>query len=231
MLRGACHRAALRADPLARNDVDGFGRTLTRVAACDKSTRRAKFRFTRNGNQCRTIVISSPRQGRWPSSRTLGWELRWTLRHRIDAPCCGVRQKRWVLTSRSWCQVCGHARRRRWQSDRREGNVISRKAIAQGMSDVLRCPVRSCAPSSLPLHTRPRVQRASGIPCSLISRGGQRNAKPRAKLRRENADVYLLLRNLKLKNEIRSSRTSEQRERRSGTPSVSALALIAAPRP
>jgi hypothetical protein len=46
--------------------------------------------------------------------------------------------------------------------------VISRKAIAQGMSDVLRCPVCSCACSCARLHTRSRVQRASGIPCSLI---------------------------------------------------------------
>ena len=33
---------------------------------------------------------------------------------------------------------------------RRGDHVISRKAIAQGMSDVLRCPVRSCALSFLP---------------------------------------------------------------------------------
>src|ERR1700730_11556953 len=52
---------------------------------------------------------------------------------------------------------------------------ISRKAIAQGMSDVLRCPVCSCAHSLPNLHTGPRVQRASGIPCSLV-REGQRNA-------------------------------------------------------
>ena len=44
---------------------------------------------------------------------------------------------------------------------------ISRKATAQGMSDALRCPVCSCAHFLLQMHTRPRVQRAPGIPCAL----------------------------------------------------------------
>jgi hypothetical protein len=50
---------------------------------------------------------------------------------------------------------------------RRGDHVISRKAIAQGMSDCLRCPVCSCAQPTIPLRTGPRVQRASGIPCAL----------------------------------------------------------------
>jgi hypothetical protein len=45
--------------------------------------------------------------------------------------------------------------------------VIGRKAIAQGMSDVLRCPVCSCAHFLCTLRMRPRVQRAPGIPCAL----------------------------------------------------------------
>src|ERR1700712_5619686 len=49
----------------------------------------------------------------------------------------------------------------------RGDHIISRKAIAQGMSDALRCPVCSCAHFLLPLHMRPRVQRAPGIPCAL----------------------------------------------------------------
>ena len=60
------------------------------------------------------------------------------------------------------------AREARYRGDR----DISRKAIAQGMSDVLRCPVCSCAPILCTLHTRPRVQRASGIPCALCMRAG-----------------------------------------------------------
>src|SRR6476619_7568985 len=37
----------------------------------------------------------------------------------------------------------------------------------------LRCPVCSCAHSFYPLHMRPRVQRASGIPCALFSIEGE----------------------------------------------------------
>jgi hypothetical protein len=55
--------------------------------------------------------------------------------------------------------------------------VISRKAIAQGMSDVLRCPVCSCAAFCTISHTRPRVQRASGIPCALSLEGKEKTAK------------------------------------------------------
>ena len=40
------------------------------------------------------------------------------------------------------------------------------------------------------LHTRPRVQRASGIPCSLILRDNEMQTSGAS--RRENADVYLL---------------------------------------
>ena len=63
----------------------------------------------------------------------------------------------------------------------RGDHVISRKAIAQGMSDVLRCPVCSCAHSLCTLRMRPRVQRASGIPCALwIERAGRISFKTRA---------------------------------------------------
>jgi hypothetical protein len=49
---------------------------------------------------------------------------------------------------------------------------ISRKAIAQGMSECFRSPVCSCAPMRNLWHMRPRVQRAPGIPCALcLSRG------------------------------------------------------------
>ena len=53
------------------------------------------------------------------------------------------------------------------------------------MPDVLRCPVCSCAHSCALLHTRPRVQRAPGLPCALLrgeisatlGRTGGENAK------------------------------------------------------
>ena len=80
-----------------------------------------------------------------------------------------VRQRRVVLTSRCWRQVRGSnsAGDGGKRAVLRGDHVISRKAIAQGMSDVLRCPVCSCAHSLCTLRMRPRVQRASGIPCAL----------------------------------------------------------------
>jgi hypothetical protein len=88
-----------------------------------------------------------------------------------------VRQRRVVLTPRCWRQCTW----RQLLSGRNGGKravlrgepVISRKAIAQGMSDCLRCPVCSCAHFFYPLHMRPRVQRASGIPCALFSIEGE----------------------------------------------------------
>src|SRR6266851_8513440 len=49
------------------------------------------------------------------------------------------------------------------------------------------------------LHTRPRVQRASGIPCSLLPEGQR---KARAKSCRENADAYPLF-EIRIGNRIR----------------------------
>ena len=80
-----------------------------------------------------------------------------------------------VLTPQSW--------RLRWQQYKahRGERVISRKAIAQGMSDCLRCPVCSCAHFLPNLRMRPRVQRASGSPCALwIGEGGKFTCKARA---------------------------------------------------
>jgi hypothetical protein len=75
--------------------------------------------------------------------------------------CESVRPSRVVLASQSW--------RLRWQKCKahRGEREVSRKAIAQGMSDVSASPVCSCALLLCTAHTRPRVQRASGIPCAL----------------------------------------------------------------
>ena len=96
-----------------------------------------------------------------------------------------VRQRRVVLTPQCW--------RRRWQQymAHRGERVISRKAIAQGMSDVLRCPVCSCAHFLCTLRMRSRVQRASGIPCALwIWRGREVFLQTSGAMRRENADTH-----------------------------------------
>jgi len=99
-----------------------------------------------------------------------------------------VRQRRVVLTSHGW--------RRRWQQymAHRGERVISRKAIAQGMPDVLRCPVCSCAHFYYSLRMRPRVQRASGIPCALWIWGRENFFQSSGAMRREKARVRLVIR-------------------------------------
>ena len=86
--------------------------------------------------------------------------------------------------TRGWCQAGGgesdptgfdqpssraamEARRIRLQGER----GISRQTIAQGMPECSGCTcMLVCAFSMHTLHTRPRVQQAPGIPCSLVSR-------------------------------------------------------------
>src|SRR5665647_953905 len=63
-------------------------------------------------------------------------------------------------------------RRRRQESPILRGErVISRKAIAQGMSDVLRCPVCSCAFLLVQFaHEHTGQRRTSDIPCAMALR-------------------------------------------------------------
>ena len=89
-----------------------------------------------------------------------------------DERSLSVRQKRVVLTPVCWRQVLKKLTLPRGDggnrvSAHRGERVISRKAIAQGRPGVHRCPVCSCAYSLILSHTRPRVQRAPGLPCAL----------------------------------------------------------------
>src|SRR6187397_459825 len=108
-----------------------------------------------------TAIPSRP-EGRSRSSRTWDGDAM-DAKAATDERGLSVRQRRVVPTPRCWRQCTF----RQQLSGRHGGkravlrgdHVISRKAIAQGMSDVLRCPVCSCAHSFYPLHMRPRVQR------------------------------------------------------------------------
>ena len=126
-----------------------------------------------------------PARGASASSRSRGG-MRWTWkcldeRHERTAKTCGP-------TSRCWRQCTWRQQLSgRYGGKRavlRGEHVISRKAIAQGMSDVLRCPVCSCA-HFYPLHMRPRVQRAPGIPCALCFGEGEEILQNSGKLGRE----------------------------------------------
>src|SRR5882757_3166631 len=87
---------------------------------------------------------------------------------------CG-RRRRVVLASRCWCQVFEKqaSQGRRWQESRSPGRarykLVNHCAGNAGLPPLnlyTRVRVFLCT-----LHTRPRVQRAPGIPCSLVSRG------------------------------------------------------------
>jgi hypothetical protein len=128
------------------------------------------FAFPEGRNSGISVAIPSRQEGRIMIVTNVG-------RVAVDAGSAdnerreSVRQRRVVLTSRCWCQVggSGPASDGGKKADHRGDHVISRKAIAQGMSDVLRCPVCSCAHFLSRLRMRPRVQRASGIPCALLT--------------------------------------------------------------
>ena len=129
-------------------------------------------------------AIALPTRGAYHDRHERGTGLRWTWK-RLDERRESVRQRCVVLTPRSW--------RLRWQQYKahRGEHVISRKAIAQGMPDVLRCPVCSCAPFLPTLRMRPRVQRASGIPCALwILEEGEEYLQTSGASCRENAKLY-----------------------------------------
>jgi hypothetical protein len=113
----------------------------------------------------------------------------------IDERSSSVRQKRVVLTPVVWRQVLKKLTLPRGDggnraSTHRGERAISRKAIAQGMSDVLRCPVCSCALCFVLPHMRSRVQRASGIPCALWIGGWEVQEQTSGARRRENAKLH-----------------------------------------
>ena len=86
--------------------------------------------------------------------------------------------------TRGWCQAAGGAcdptgsvepsSRQRWEARgiRLQGELgISRQTIAQGMPECSDCTCMLVCASHYIMHTRPRVQRAPGIPCSLLFEG------------------------------------------------------------
>ena len=129
---------------------------------------RKYFAFPEGRNSGISVAIPSRQEGRIMIVTNVG-------RVAVDAGSAdnerheSVRQRRVVLTPRCWRQVGGSnsADDGGKRAVLRGEHEASRKAIAQGMSDVLRCPVCSCAHFLCTLRMRSRVQRASGIPCAL----------------------------------------------------------------
>ena len=151
------------------------GRVVSDLRKTCQAPKAKIFRFSRRPNQDYIHIHPVPTRGALAIVTTWDGDA-------VDAEAAtderglSVRQRRVVLTPRCWRQCTWRQQLSgRYGGKRavlRGDHVISRKAIAQGMSDVLRCPVCSCAHFLCTLRMRPRVQRASGIPCALwISRG------------------------------------------------------------
>src|SRR5689334_19420721 len=95
-----------------------------------------------------------------------------------------VRQNRVVLTPRRWRQVLKKLTLLRSDGGKkavhRGDHDISRKAIAQGRPDALRWTCMLVCVFFAQLHTRPRVQRAPGLPCALYLSRARFPGTPRA---------------------------------------------------
>ena len=92
--------------------------------------------------------------------------------------------KRVVLTPRCWRQVRGETKLlsgRRWQkcrAHRGERGIIRKPLRRESRMPPLDLYARVRILTAL-LHTRPRVQRASGLPCALLFLEGVNRRKPR----------------------------------------------------
>ena len=145
-----------------------------------------------------------PLRGASATSRTLGWDavdvaasgvkrdgrasLLVSNQQHADDRCCFVRQNRVVLAPVAGVKLSEASRPDRVRQSlnpattvtrriRRQGeHSISRQTIAREGRSVSAEPVCSCAQSSHKLHTRPRVQRAPGLPCALCILGAERYA-------------------------------------------------------
>src|SRR5580698_10803920 len=122
----------------------------------------------------------------------------------MDADCAqtnragGERRSRVVLTpgllaSSPW--EANASRGRWWQEApiHQGEHDIGRKAIAQGRPECFRFTcMLVCAFLCASMHTRPRVQRAPGLPCALCLRREQTNLQSSGNACRENDDSHLV---------------------------------------
>ena len=175
--------AAHRPDfPNQINSICPTGKSLPIFGKRVKPRNKKYFALSRKPNQRYITSIPSRPEGRIMIATNVG-------RVAVDAGSAdserheSVRQRRVVLTPRCWRQAPGgnsfSGRDGGKRAVLRGEHVISRKAIAQGMSDVLRCPVCSCAHSSTIAHETAGAARTRHSLRPLIWRG-RRSGKPRA---------------------------------------------------
>src|SRR3954447_15775305 len=141
------------------------------------------FRFCRSAIRCISVAIPSHSEGvgrRYQRGTGCGGR-----GGALDERCQSVRQRRVVLAPHCW--------RRRWQQymAHRGERVISRKAIAQGMSDVLRFTCMLMR--ALLVHIAHEIAGAARIRHSLRllnSERAKRYLQTSGATRRENAKLY-----------------------------------------
>jgi hypothetical protein len=99
--------------------------------------------------------------------------MRWTRKLRLTSVAFRGRRSRVVPAPRCWRQVPRATSRSDGgnKAGHRGERGISRKPSRRECRIASAEPVCSCAPSLCTMHTRPRVQRAPGIPCTLRLRG------------------------------------------------------------
>jgi hypothetical protein len=151
-----------------------------------------------SANQNYKRPVSSPRRGVGHRHQTLGWDCggRGSVGRRL-APgrsAVRVRRSRVVLTPRHWRQVGGYpAGDGGNQAAHRGERVISRKAIAQGMSVCSPLPCMLVCAFVCAVCTRDRGCSAHpAFPAPSVLEEGQRICKARAKTCREIARSWLV---------------------------------------
>jgi hypothetical protein len=97
---------------------------------------------------------------------------------------------------------------------------ISRQTIAQGMPACPGCTCRLVCASTYTLHTRPRVQQAPGIPCSL-RREGKGSCKPRTQTVSREGEVMFQMPPASL----RAQRSNPWRNKKGRMDCLAALAM------
>jgi hypothetical protein len=175
------------------------------LVRCDKSTRRANhsnscpvlhakiFRLT-----CRQLSGIIPRvspvtRGGSRSSRTRGG-MRWTRKVRKTFVPDAYGEVVWSRRRGAGVKLrrvharCSDGGKR---AVLRREHEVSRKATAQGRPGCSRWTcMLVCASFCAQLHTRPRVQRAPGLPCALYFRRGRTNMQTSGRTCREIAKSY-----------------------------------------
>src|ERR1700730_5702053 len=122
--------------------------------------------------------------------------MRWTRRLRLTSAAEADGEVVWFWRRDAGVKFAGSKRFLR--------ATVARKPVHRGERDISRKPLRregrnasaepvcSCAFSSVHLHARPRVQRASGFPCALVLLWNRANVTQSSGVTsRENEDSHL----------------------------------------